>query len=95
MYYSSEYSYKEDYIKIINKKINALRYIKAEKDNTLESYKIIDVEGLKEVYCNDDWYIISYKDGKIEVFNNSILKNTSQELDSIILQSVKRKKTQV
>ena len=71
MYYSEDESYEEDYITVMNKKINALRYVKSEKDNTLESYKAIDVEDLKEVYCNDDWYVISYINGDIETFNNS------------------------
>lgn len=84
MYYSEDDSYEEDYIKIMNKKVNALRYVKAEKDNTLDSYKAIDVEDLKEVYCNADWYVITYEDGNIESFNNSFDSRAELELKSCI-----------
>ena len=67
----------------MNKKVNALRYVKAEKDNTLDSYKAIDVEDLKEVYCNDDWYIITYEDGSTEQFNNSFDSRAELEQKSI------------
>lgn len=89
MYYSEDESYEEDYIKVMNKKINALRYVKSEKDNTLESYKAIDVEDLKEVYCNDDWYVISYANGDIETFNNSSDKRANSEISSIYLENGK------
>ncbi len=84
MHYSEEESYDEDFIKSMNKKVNALRYIKAEKENTLDSYKIIDVEDLKEAYCNDDWFIITYEDGNIESFNNSFDSRAELELKSCI-----------
>ena len=71
LHYLEDESYEEDYIKVMNKKVNALRYVKSEKDNTLKSYKAIDIEDLKEVYCNDDWFVITYEDGSIESFNNS------------------------
>lgn len=89
MHYSDEESYEEDYIKIMNKKVNALRYLKAERDNTLESYKAIDVEDLKEVYCNDDWYVISYTTGDIETFNNSLDESANREISSISLKNGK------
>lgn len=85
MYYSEDESYEEDYIKVMNKKINSLKYVKSEKNNTLESYKAIDVEDLKEVYCNDDWYVISYTNGKIETFNNSKDERVNDEINSISL----------
>lgn len=89
MYYSEDEFYEKDYIKIMNKKVNALRYVKAEKDNNLDSYKAIDVEDLKEVYCNDDWYVISYANGDIEVFNNSSDERANIEINSIILKTGK------
>lgn len=89
MYYSEDESYEEDYIKVMNRKVNALRYVKAEKDNTLESYKVIDVEDLKEVYCNDDWYVISYTNGDIEIFNNSSDERANNEISSISLKNGK------
>ena len=89
MYYSKDESYEEDYVKIMNKKVNALRYVKAERNNTLESYKVIDVEDLKEVYCNDDWYVISYITGDIETFNNSSDERANNEISSISLKNGK------
>lgn len=89
MYYSIDNTYDEDYIKVINKKVNALRYVKAEKNNNLESYKAIEVEDLKEVYCNDDWYVISYSNGNIEVFNTSSDKKFNTEINSITLKNGK------
>jgi len=70
MYYLDNESYEEEYVKNMNKKVNALRYVKAEIDNTLDLYKVIDVEDLKEVYCNNDWYVITYEEGTTESFNN-------------------------
>ncbi|MGM9881613.1 MAG: hypothetical protein ACI31S_02075 [Bacilli bacterium] len=85
MYYLAADSYDEDYIKLINKKVNALRYIKSEKENTLALYKAIDVGDLKEVYCNDDWYVISYKNGDKEAFNNSQDERVNSEINSVTL----------
>ena len=87
MHYSEDNSYKEDYIKVMNRKINYLRYVKAEKNNALESYKVIDVESLKEVYCNDDWYIISYTNGDIETFNNSPDERANKEMSFVSLKN--------
>lgn len=89
MYYSEDKSYEENYIKVINSKINSLRYVKAERDNTLELYKAIDVKKLKEVYCNDDWYVISYTNGEIETFNNSSDERANSEISSISLKNGK------
>lgn len=85
MYYSEDKPYDEDYIKVMNERVNALRYIKAEKDNTLDLYKAIDVEDLKEVYCNDDWYVINSANGDIETFNNSSDERSNNEINSISL----------
>lgn len=85
MYYPEDKPYDEDYIKVMNEKVNALRYIKAEKDNTLDSYKAIDIEDLKEAYCNDDWYVINSANGDIETFNNSSDERSNNEINSISL----------
>lgn len=89
MHYSEDKSYEEDYIKIINKKVNSLRYVKAEIDNALELFMIIDVKYLKEVYCNDDWYVIRYSNGDIETFNNSLDERANIEINSIPLKNEK------
>ncbi len=89
MHYLENESYEDNYIKIMNKKINALRYVKAEKDNTLNAFKVIDVRDLKEVYCNDDWYILVYVNGTIETFNNSLDKRANDEMNSISFKQIK------
>ena len=81
MYFSKDYSCEEDYIKLINKKINGLRYVKFDKENMLESYKVLDVLDLEEVYCNDDWYVIGYLNGDVEIFNNSLDKVTPENAE--------------
>jgi len=95
MHYSSDNPNEEDYIKQINKIINALRYVKATKDNTLELYKIIDIENLTEVYCNSDWYIITYNDGTIETFNNSFDVRAEEEINSVTLSNKKKLKRKI
>ena len=89
MHYLSDNSYDENYLKQINKKVNALRYLKAEKNNNLESYKAIHLDDLMELYCNDDWYVISYSDGNQEIFNNSLDERAVFEINSITLKSSK------
>jgi len=91
MHYSDDESYEEDYIKTMNKKVNALRYIKQEKENTLSTYKTIDVKNLKEVYCNDDWYVISYLNGNIEQYINSNDKRAEEEMNKVSLHKNKTK----
>lgn len=89
MHYLEDESYKENYIETMNKKVNALRYIKAEQNNTLESFKVIDVKDLKEVYCNDDWYIINYTNEDIETFNNSLDERANTEINQLYLKQPK------
>ena len=47
----------------INKIVNALRQIKSEKENELFDCNI-DVREYKEVYCNIDWYILTWFFGR-------------------------------
>jgi len=89
MHYSEEDSYEENYLKVMTKKVNALRCVKAEKENTLNSYKAIDIDDFKEVYCNDDWYVITYEDGSTESFNNSFDSRAELELKSILKNKTK------
>ena len=58
-------------------------------DNKFDSYKAIDVEDLKEVYCNDDWYVITYEDGSTEQFNNSF--DSRAELEQKLISKNKTK----
>ena len=57
-YYSKNNIYDENYINQMNKIINALRYIKAEENNAIDKFKMIDITDYDEVYCNVDWFII-------------------------------------
>ena len=54
-----------------------------EIDDTLDLYKVINIEDLKEVYCNDDWYVICYENGNMETFNNSLDERANCEINSI------------
>lgn len=94
MHYLKDNSYDEDYIKTICEKINELRYLNAELNNGMASYKVIDIGCLKEVYCNNDWYIIVYLDGSVEKFNRLLDKRAFSEMSSVSLSSdnVLRKK---
>lgn len=92
MSYSNDNHCSEDYINEINKKVNALRYIKSEMENTLNLYKIIDIRFLKEVYCNDDWYIIVNDNGDLETFSNSVDKRADAEINSISIMAEKKLK---
>ena len=83
MHYIANVDYEEEYVEQINKIVNALIHIKAEKEYNIDSFKMIDVKDLNEVYCNSDWYVISYLNGKVEVFNNSCDKRADKEIKSI------------
>ena len=89
LHYLSDESCGEETIKQINKILNALIYIKRQKNNELESYRVIDIKTLKEVYCNDDWYVIRYLDGQIETFNNSLDERANTEINSVVLKTDK------
>ena len=47
-----------------------LRYIKYELENNLKKFEIIKMYEIKKIYCNDDWYVIKYKNG--EIYENEI-----------------------
>ncbi len=58
LYYNSEMDNSDDNILLMNKKINALRYIIFEKNNDLDNFSMIDVSDYDEAYCDDDWFIL-------------------------------------
>ena len=82
MYYISSNYYEEDYINEMNKKINGLRYIKLEQENNLSLFKVIDVRGYEEVYCNNDWYIIN-ANGNYETFMFPISNIAKEEINLV------------
>ena len=55
-------------LEYVAQRVNALRYIKLENEETAEEFKILNLRRIKEVYCNDDWYIIINCDQSIESF---------------------------
>ena len=82
MYYSVDNSYEEDYIKIMNKRVNALRYMRAEENNDINNFKVIDITDYDEVYCNEDWFII-YKNNNLEQYVNSNDSRVKAEMSEI------------
>ena len=82
MHYSADNSYEEDYIKIMNKRVNALRYMRAEENNDINNFKVIDITDYDEVYCNEDWFII-YKNNNLEQYVNSNDSRVKAEMSEI------------
>lgn len=82
MYYSADNSYEEDYIKLINKKVNALRYMRAEENNDINNFKVIDITDYDEVYCNEDWFVI-YNNNNYEQYIKSNDSRVKAEIPEI------------
>ena len=76
-----------DFIKLLNKKVNALRFIK-DKDGKSELSKI-DIRYYDKVYCNDDWYVLVDKTGVSEYFVYSNDERANEEL-GCVLKSLKK-----
>lgn len=84
MYYFSDNSYDEEYLNEINKRINSLKYIKAEKNNEIDNFKVTGIINYDKVYCNEDWYVLVHFDGNIESFNNSYDIRSDFEIKNIL-----------
>lgn len=84
LYYNSNNSYDEDYLKNITNIINGLRYIKLEENLMLNQYECIDLTRVEEIYCNEDWYYIIYKNNIIEEYINSNDERALIEKKSIL-----------
>ena len=78
-HYNQDNKYDQEHIIKIMKIINSLRYIKYELENKIDEYEIIYIFDIHEIFCNNDWYIIEYKDGYIEEFNLS--KDIKSEME--------------
>ena len=83
LYYSSE-NYNEEIERKVEQVINALRYTKHELDGNKGIYKMIYMLDLKEVYCNEDWFIFIDKKGNIESFIYSKDNRAQEEFDNIL-----------
>ena len=81
LHYNRDLDYDDNYLEEIIKRINALRYIKLELEDKLDKYKNIELDIVKEIYCNDDWYYLEYLDGSSELFNNSLDDRSKDEID--------------
>ena len=51
---------------------------------------MIYIHDLKEVYCNEDWYIFIDKKGNIESFIYSNDARAKQEFDNILEEKISR-----
>ena len=91
LHYEYDLEYEDSYLEEISKRINSLIYIKLEKEGKLDKFKNIDLDKVREIYCNDDWYYIVYLDNSIDVFNNSFDNRSSNEYDSLLKIKVKAK----
>lgn len=69
-----------DLIKILNKKVNAL---KSTNEDEKEQVKI-DVRTLSKVYCSEDFYILIDKKGNIEKYIQSNDSRAYQEMENIL-----------
>lgn len=93
MHYESDDCYSDEYLQEINKKVNALRYVNAEKNGTLEKFKMVNIEDFDEVYSNDDWYLIVSEDLVKEKFIDSDDERIKLEMsDTLYKIPVKTKK---
>jgi len=71
LYFNKDKDYDDNYLELINNKINCLRYIKHEEEQKIKNFKEIDIQSCQEIFGNDDWYIIFDKDGNMETYINS------------------------
>ena len=81
--YDNDEEYETEYISKIMKIINSLRYIKFELENKIDKFEIIHIFDINKIFCNNDWYIIEYKDGYIEEFNISQDLRSGVEIEEV------------
>lgn len=82
-YYSPSNLYDENYTNSICKIVDGLRYEKLKKENNINSFRTLDIDILDEVYCNNDWYIIKYKNNDIEIYNRGVDLRANNEILNI------------
>lgn len=79
----------ENYVDEINDTINALRYLKFESENKLDSFKLIDVEDYKKAWCNKDWFILVDKKDNVEKYSLFYDQRCKNEIKNILNNTVK------
>ena len=103
MYYDSECYYKDERKPVLGfndndktnveevlLKINALRYIKSERDDCLNKFELCDESDYIEVWCNDDWYIAVDKKGNVEKFALTFSESINHEMLNVINNRIKK-----
>lgn len=81
----------EGIVKKVNSIVNGLRYLKFELENDLSSFEIIDIKNYKEIYCNEDYYVLIDKKGNVEKYILSDEQCVLSEVKEILNNKVKRK----
>ena len=79
--YTKENTDSAEYVLLI---VNALRFIKAERENTLDGFELKDIDDYVEIWCNDDWYIAIDKNGNEEKYALSFKEEIKQEMLKIL-----------
>jgi len=87
MHYVPSNAYSNKYLENLTKKINALKYLQTKQNNDFALYTLQDVSDFQEVYCNDDWYLITYKNGQTESFIYSHDSRAETEMNLVTCQS--------
>ena len=85
LHYCDDLDYEDDYINEICRRIDSLRYTMFENENRLSEFTKIDLDRVREIYCNDDWFHIEYLNGTFESFNTCYDNRSSNEYDSLLL----------
>lgn len=71
-------------------RVNALRCIKAERENTLDGFELNDIGDYVEIWCNDDWYIAIDKNGNEEKYALSFNDDIKQEMVNVLNNKIKK-----
>ena len=66
----------------MNKRVNSLRYMRAEENNDINNFKVIDITDYDEVYCNEDWFVI-YNNNNYEQYIKSNDLRVEEEITEI------------
>lgn len=79
----------ENELERINKIINSLLYIKCELEDKVGKFKYIDIRDYKEIYCNEDWFILITKKGEVNKFIFSRDSRANEEFCNVLSNKIK------
>jgi len=104
-YYDNEPYYgdtREDILFLLNEKednrehiyniINGLRYLKYKEDDRLNELELINIDDYKNVFCNNDWYILIDKQGNIEKYCLDYDNRAQLEMERIYKEEIEKMK---